>query len=451
MTRSIETELATVRQQLAALPEAEQPPPTSLQVLGRSSQERDWQQFLVHFLTPDAPHGLEHAVLEHVLAALSDRDDLEFGFSRFDIDDIQVAQEVSTSDGIPDVVLWASDEWFICWELKVHASEGQDQTERYVGVDSFDGIGVDKSEVPSDGQHYVFLAPESASSPAAEEFVHVSWEWLAAELQSFLIESYDEYPARTTAQLKDFVDTIRSELTMTDYQENQQEKVELYVENYGVISELETAFEEEWSEFEATWGRRVAQTLTGAELIEDADVPEEYAAVRVPMGTGDRRQWTFRQGKSDWSWLFPREWWTKLDEDRPVSDATKPNARVGLVHRLDRHRTEAVRDHTLVVYLRNAPSGHDSFYNNFAARFSDANTEVAEAIEETNFTITGNKSNLLRAEYNINVDAHADFFDAYVAALSEAIQEIVTENSELVEIIDRLYKMTVAEDVTVET
>ena len=189
MTRSIEAELTELRQQLAALPEAAEPPPTTLQVLGRSTQERDWQQFLVHFLTSSAPHGLEHAVLEHVLTALSERDDLGYVFSRFDIDDIQIAQEVSTSNGIPDVVLWAADEWFICWELKVHASEGRDQTRRYVEVDSFDGIGLDKSEVPAEGQHYVFLAPKSASSPDADEFVHVSWEWLAAELQSFLIES----------------------------------------------------------------------------------------------------------------------------------------------------------------------------------------------------------------------------------------------------------------------
>jgi hypothetical protein len=189
--------------------------------------------------------------------------------------------------------MWVPDEWFICWELKVHAAEGQDQTDRYVGVDSFDGIGLDKADVPCDSHHYVFLAPESASSPAADEFVHSSWEWLAAELQSFLMESYDEYPARTTAQLKDFVDTIRSELTMTEYQENQQEMVELYVENYGVISDLEAAFEEEWSEFESTWGDRLAQSLAGAERIEDADVPAEYAAVQVEMESGERRQWTF--------------------------------------------------------------------------------------------------------------------------------------------------------------
>ncbi|UPV73927.1 PD-(D/E)XK nuclease family protein [Halorussus limi] len=449
MTRSIEAELAAVRQRLAALPEAEEPPPTTLQVLGRSTQERDWQQFLVHFLTPDAPHGLNHALLEHVLAALSDRDDLEYEFSRFDIDDIQIAQEVATSDGIPDVVLWASDEWFICWELKVHASEGDDQTPRYVGVDSFDGIGLDKSEVPVDGQHYVFLAPESASSPDAEEFVHVSWEWLAAELQSFLVESYDEYPARTTAQLKDFVDTIRSELTMTEYQENQHEMVELYVENYGVISDLEAAFEEEWSEFEEIWGTRLAQTLDAAELLDDPDVPDEYAAVELEMATGERRQWTFRQGTSDWAWLFPREWWRKVDEDRPVSDAIKPNARVGFLHRLERNREDAVRDHTLVVYVRNAPSGHEDFYNGFADRFSNTQSEISDAINGTKLTITGNKSNVLRAEYEIDVDRHDDFFEAYLDALSRAVKEGVLSNPELIETIDRLYETTITDDVSV--
>lgn len=142
MPVSIETKLAELRQQLTALPDAEEPPPTPLQVLDQSTQERDWQQFLVYFLSPREAHGLEHAVLEHVLMALSDRSDIEFTFSRFDIDDIQIEQEVTTSVGIPDIVLWASEDWFLCWELKVHESEGRDQTNRYVDVDAFDGIGL---------------------------------------------------------------------------------------------------------------------------------------------------------------------------------------------------------------------------------------------------------------------------------------------------------------------
>ena len=114
MSRSIESELARLRKQLARLPETEEPPPTTLQVLRRSTRERAWQQFFVHFVTPDAPHGLDHAVLERVLSALADREDVEFSFSRFDIDDIHLAQEVTTDAGIPDVIMWVPEEWFIC-------------------------------------------------------------------------------------------------------------------------------------------------------------------------------------------------------------------------------------------------------------------------------------------------------------------------------------------------
>lgn len=448
MTRSIEAELKTLQQQLAALPEAEEPPPTTLQVLGQHNQERAWQDLLVHFLTPTAPHGLEHALLEYVLTALSGRADLSYSFSRFDIDDIQIAQEVETSDGIPDVILWASEEWFICWELKLHADEGQDQTERYVGVDSFDGIGLGKADVPADGHHYIFLAPDSTSSPDADEFTHVSWEWLVAELQAFLVESYGEYPARTVAQLNDFIDTIRSELTMTDYEENQHEMVELYIENYGVISDLEAAFEDEWSEFEKTWGTQLAQTLDSATLIDDPSVPDEYAAVELELENGEKRQWTFRQGTSDWAWMFPRNWWRKLDEDRPVSDSLKPNARVGLLHRLEWDRAEAVRDNTLVAYLRNAPSGHPDFYNAFADRFNNTQVDIEAAIEGTNFAMTGNKSNVLRGEYEIMVDRYDDFFEAYVDTLARVLNETVISNPALVEEIDRLYENTIANDVS---
>lgn len=446
-TMGIEEQMVEVRQKLAMLPAAEEPPPTTLQVLGRNSLEQDWQRLLVYFLSPAAAHGLDHAVLEHVLLALSDRDDLDYTFSRFDLEDVQLEREVSTAAGIPDLVLWASDDWFICWELKVHASEGRDQTVGYVDVPSFEGIGLDKDDVLADGHHYVYLAPESASPPNANEFVHISWRWVASQLQSFLADSYAEYPARTTAQLKDFVDTIRSELTMTDYQANQQEKVELYVDYYDEIAEIEAAFDDEWTDFTRSWGTQLARTLDGADLVEDANVPGEYAAVDLTTDAGEQRRWTFRQGESDWSWLFPTEWWTKLDEGRPIADPEKPNGRVGFLHRLDWHRHDALRDHTLVFYVRNAPSGHDEFYHNFADRFDEASAAIAAAIEETNFTITGNRSNVLRAEYDITVDARTGFFDAYIDALARGLDEGIVANQDLIDTLDRIYEQTIDEDV----
>lgn len=446
MSRSIESELARLRKQLARLPETEEPPPTTLQVLRRSTRERAWQQFFVHFVTPDAPHGLDHAVLERVLSALADREDVEFSFSRFDIDDIHLAQEVTTDAGIPDVIMWVPEEWFICWELKVHASEGRDQTDRYVSVDSFDGIGLTKSDVPEEGHHYLFLAPESASPPAANEFVHISWEWLIDELQAFLAASYEAYPARTTAQLKDFADTVRSELTMTEYQENQREMVELYVDNHDVITEIEGAFDDAWSEFQQTWGTRLATKLDSATIVDDSDMSDEYAVVELEMDSGERRQWTFRQGSQDWSWLFPREWWRQLETGQPISDSSKPNARVGFLHRLEWDRETAIGDRTLVVYVRNAPSGHEDFYNGFATRVSEATSEIESALAGTNFTLTGNKSNIIRGEFEIQVERHNGFFDAYLNALARALNEGAVSNAALTETIDRLYEDTVEND-----
>ena len=436
--------MADLKSQLATLPEAEEPPPTTLQVLGRSHQEQDWQRLLVHFLTPNEAHGLDHAGLEHFLRVLSDRDDLDYTFSPFDLENVRIDQEIVTDEGRPDVVLWSSEDWFICCELKVDSSEGDDQTQRYVDVASFRSIGVEKSDVPTDGHHYVYLAPSDASPPEADEFVHLTWEWVAAELQSFLAESYGEYPARTTAQLSDFTDTIRNELTMTEYQENQQEKVKLYIDHYDEISEVQTAFEERWTELTQSWGTRLAEAVDAAEIVANTDVPEEYVSAVVRMENGTQKRWIFRQSKSDWGCIFPSGWWTKLDERRPICDTPKPNGRVGFLHRLDWHREDALQDQNLIFYLRNAPSGHKEFYDNFANRFN-ADEDIPELLPSAT-NRPGVKSNVLEATYDINVEFHDDFFEAYIEALARAIEDHVVSNPELVEKIDSIYEQTIAED-----
>lgn len=445
MSTDLSRRLGKLGSRLGRLPEAEEPPPTTLQVLGRSGQEQDWQRLLFHFLTPDGAHGLDHALLEHFLKALSERSGIDYAFSRFDLEDIRMELEVITSKGRPDAVLWASEDWFICFELKVNASEDDDQTQRYADVESFQSIGLGKSDVPEDGHHYVFLAPEGASSPEAEAFVHVPWEWVGSVLQSFLADSHGEYPTRTTAQINDFRGTIRNELTMTEYQENQDDKAKLYIDHYEEISEVKTAFEGKWREFESDWGTRLAQTMDAAEIVTDSEVPEEYVSVDLEMKNGKRVRWIFRQGKSDWSWMFPKNWWTKLDENRPTPDAVKPNARVGFLHRLDWHYEEAVKDHELVFYLRNAPSGYDGFYHNFAERFNTDN-EIPQLLP-SGTSRGGVKSNVLEARYDINVDLHDDFFDAYIEALTRAMNDHAVSSPAFVSKIDTLYQTTVDEDV----
>lgn len=435
-SKSIEQQLAELSHRLDALPEAEEPPPTTLQILNRSHQEQDWQRLFVHFVTPSDAHGLNHAVLEHLLEALADRADLDYSYSRFDLDSVQVAQEVVTEQGRPDVVMWA-EEWFICFELKIDSSEGDDQTERYVDVDSFDSIGLDKSEVA--GHHYVYLAPQSAPDPNADEFVAISWKWLAAELQTFLAESYGEYPSRTTAQLTDFIDTIRSELTMTEYQENKQEKMELYVDHYDEIQEVQEAFEDGWAEFSQEWGTRLANTLDTGEVETVPAVPDEYVAFSFSRSDEQPQRWIFKQGNSDWAWLFKDGWWKQADTGENIYDRNRPDVRIGFLHRLDKHRTDAVRDHELNFFFRMTPPSPDSFKQDFEERFSDREEEIAGHLPQAS-EITGKKTNFLEATYEITVGSHETFFEAYIAALEEAVVDHVIENEDLVSVIDEVYR-----------
>lgn len=442
---SIEAQLKKLVQKLNRLPEADEPPPTTLQILGRNRQEQDWQRLLFYYLSPDVSHGLDSALLEHFLSALGGRDELDYTFSRFDLEDIQIETEVITSDGRrPDALMWSSEDWFICWELKVDASEGDDQTSDYVVADSFRSVNLNKDDVPSEDHHYIFLAPENAAPPEANEFDKITWEWVRTELQEFLIESHGEYPARTTAQINDFIGTIRSELTMTEYQENQQEKVELYLDHYQEISDVQQAFEKQWGEFIETWGDRLSQALDTAIVTHDATVPEEYVSVEIAMKNDETRLWTFRQGNDDWAWMFPRQWWRNLDKKRPIYDRQSPMARVGFLHRLGQNQEKALRDNKLIFYLRNAPTADDDFHDGFQRRFN-FDSEIEQLLPRKT-SRPGRKANVLEAIYDIDVDSHSDFFEAYIAALSRAMDEHVVSNPELMNRIDTIYEQTIEED-----
>ena len=437
MTDSLKRRLAGLKNDLNLLPETDEPPSTTLQIIRTRQQEQDWQRLLFHYLSPDEPHGLDYALLEHLLSALSERSEFDITFSRFDLADVQIEQEVTLSDGRrPDAVIWASEDWFICWELKVGASEGEDQTRDYVHADSFQSINLEKENVSADDRHYIYLAPDG-SSPEAKEFVPVSWSWVGKEIQTFLAEAQGKYPGRTIAQLETFVGTIQSELQMTEYQENQQEKVELYVDHYNDISEVQQAFDEQWEQFGKTWGTRLVEALDTAVLVDNPDIPDGKVMANITMEDGSERTWVLSQD-SDWASIRPPNWRTGLD-------GTEESSRIYFFHRVgDKYKSVAVGDRKLKFRLQspryNAP---DDFYENFALKF-ESDEQIPDLIPSRT-TRTGNKANVLEAIYDINVDSHSDFFEAYIEALSLAMDEHVISNPELINRIDEVYSETLEE------
>lgn len=432
-----------LHRQLSRLPETEEPPPTTLQLLGQSRQEGDWQRFLAYFLSPDAPHGLEHAAIEQFLQGLSERNDIEFEFSRFDLEDIKVATEVPIPNGRLDLLIWCEDEWFVLCELKIDSSENDGQTPKYASAESFKNVGLDPAAVPKDRWHYLFVTP-NGSLPASSDFIAVEWSWVANQLRTVQESDYGSHPARTTGQLDDFIDTIETELTMTTHERNESEKAGLYVDYYNEINEVQSAFQNEWNDLIDNWGRRLATTLDDARLVDDPDsvppVPDEDVMLELPDGDGRHRYWLCRQTNGKWSWFFPTDWWTDLEHGEPIYRNEKPNARVGFLHRPDFDRETVLGNHEFTFYLRNAPSGNDKFYPRFAERFN-SDEAVLAALPE-NSERRGRKSNVVEGTYDIDVDNNNSLSTGYIDSLATAVDDHILSNHSLIERIDEIYEET---------
>jgi len=447
VTDSLTDQLAGLKSDLDRLPEAKEPPSTTLQIIRNNQQEQDWQRLLFHYLSPDGPHGLDHALLDHILSALSDRDDLGFTFSRVGLTDVQVEQEVKIpNDRRPDAVVWASEDWFICWELKINAAEGEDQTQDYVDAESFQSINLTKEDVPDDDHYYVYLAPEDASPPGAEEFVQISWRWIADQIQTFLNESHGEYSARTTAQLEELIGTIQSEVTMTNYQENQQEKAQLYFDYYDELQDVQSAFENQWNDFIDNWGLRLVQALDCAEIVEIPDLSDTHVAIEQETQTGESTRWIFRQGHS-WAGIAKERWRRQRSGEQGIIYGSLDDddyAHITLYHRLEKNREKAIRDGVLELTLWHGNSTDDQFYKLVNERVSNKIDEREYELP-TNINLTGRTESILTATHNLPVTKHDNFFDAYTVSLRDALIDLTGDNRELTTIITESFEESLEE------
>jgi hypothetical protein len=75
----------------------------------------------------------------------------------------------------------------------------------------------------------------------------------------------------------------------------------------------------------------------------------------------------------------------------------------------------------------------------------DAQADAIEATLPDTASLTGNKRNMISAEYDIASDEHDDFFTAYIAALEQGFTDLVVDNPKLIAILDDIYTDAVAE------
>lgn len=435
---------------LTRIPE---PPRTTMNVieysLGQHRKAEEYvNRFLGYVLDPTEPHGMDadflRAFLEGLPAACS------FDEDTYDLSDVQVTDQVrveggetsgrdaeTESTGIVDLVIEVPQEWVLLIELKFRAGEnnlrgdGPSQTECYYQADQ---VGGEQTTAYESGQYYLYV--HHHEEPSAREPAFANWTWKAMTqdvIEPFIASNAPRYPQRTATQLREFVDDLTTIISMSEHQQNDREKLELYLDHYEAIKDVSDTFDAQWEAFTDEWGRLLGEELERGEVATYTELNEDVIAVELTGEDAPREGWRFRTSSSDWGMLFREGWWRHIDDLTPLDGRPddRNDVRIGFHHRLGRNRDQAIGENELRVYFRNMGANEQVFIDAFSAEVRNRREELTASLPAT-AEFTGHKRNMIEATYDIQRTGADDFFDAYISALATAFRELVVENPEVV-------------------
>lgn len=400
----LEKTLSKLERRVDGLSTTREQPRNLLRILRSSQSEKSWQLLLSYFLDPDQPHGFETDVLSLFLDAVSEHPETEFSYEGHELEGVAVELETPTGDGRPDIVLWVDEEWFICIELKVTSGETDRQTERYVKADHFGNLK--KSTIPEDGHHYVYVADRRSKPSVAPEFADISWQQITQSLEKVQTSQFSQYPARSCAQLAEFIDTTKQELRMTDEASQHLEKAALAIKYRDVFEELDSGLER---------------------FVEDLQVSWERDFLNNPPD-GWTEEWkTVKEGNM-WGRLMKRSW---LLNDDPEAVPNKSEGfaiafPIGI-------RTENFYNEK--TYYKFWVYGDDEYVERYLDQFysEEFQNTIKSLVEKNNLVVEdrGGKPQPFKTPYSFEFDEGR----GYVRALRRAFEE----HRELVPHLERLY------------
>ena len=231
-------ELSLLRQDVRSRIDRPHPPQTTLEIIDERGREEFWERILAYFVDPSAPHGFGTDVLRSFLRALNEAPMSSLPRIRTGLDDVAVNTQVSAEDGNPDILLWRVDDWFILVEMKVRSGESNDQTDRYAISERFGPIAV--PDYAQEDRHYVYLCEPDGSAPVASDtFDKVGWNQILPQLEAVIEDDRGQYPAKSRAQYIDFLDTIKTEFNMTEYDTDLRERAILNLEYEDTIDAVQ--------------------------------------------------------------------------------------------------------------------------------------------------------------------------------------------------------------------
>lgn len=397
----IADQLRELRTSLTALPEVSEPPKSILRILSSSRAEQKWNTLLAYFLDPSQPHGFGADLLKSFLDKVSQTTDRNIVYYHRDIETVRVDTEVtSPQNNVPDIVIRAPDEWFVCIESKVDASEGTRQTEWYV-KDTY--IGSEKKSdygEDGDGHYYLFLSKENTPKSQSEGFEDMGWRHVVEAFNKQLRLSQGRYPARSVNQLEDFLYTITEVTNMEEgeFTKTQKEKVRLLAKYKQEIDELVAATNQLRERTIEEWSERFRSQV-------------------------DEDLWTdeWRTRPTKWGTLYKDDWYLDggLEPTEQVSE-TKGNEgiRLHFMHFIREEDSFLEGELRYELVCNTAVPVRDEFYRLYN---SDRWQEKLEPkLEMYNIENRGNKSGYTRKTYDVD---QSDLPESYIDTLTTAFEE----------------------------
>jgi len=275
--KKLQEQLSELETGIAKIPSPEPPPQTTLQIQNQSDVEAAWQNYLKYFVNPDANHGLGTDAIVEFLRGL-DSETNEKVPTRVS-DDVEVDDEVGSPNGnIPDIVIQDPGEFFVCCELKLYSSEGENQTQNYYD-DDYIGKTL-KSQFPEGGRHYVYVKRPDSPKADCSEFVNITWKQVQEWFEPLLLNNQGRYSSRTAAQLSDFIDTIQQDMTQDEHIQTAQKKMELYFNHQDAIKEAKRGVEIAYEYEKENWRRRFIEGYLPENWSEDWHTePSKYGHI----------------------------------------------------------------------------------------------------------------------------------------------------------------------------
>ena len=408
-----------LRTSLEALPEVTEPPKPMLRILGSTRAEQKWNTLLAYFLDPSQPHGFGADLLKAFLDKAGQVTDEEINYYHRDIEQVTVDTEVtSPQNNRLDVLIRAPDEWFVCIESKVDASEGNRQTKRYID-DTHIG-NEEKDEYPEDSRYYVFLSKRFAPDSKACGFSDLYWDQVVDALHEELRRSHGKYPERSVNQLEDFLSTITQVTSMEndDFTTIQKEKVRLLSEYRTDIDDLLDAAESLRERAIEDWPEMFRSQVDG-ELWTD--------------------EWRVYDGTKKWGTITKHGWWLDDEVLEPTSviEETYGDKGFRLFFNHMIRREESFSRGQLTYRLRSSTNVplRDEFnrlYN--SERWQQ---ELQPLFEEHDITNKGNKKNYFVKTYDVD---QTGLPESYFETLAIAFEEHLP----IVEVVDQILDEAVA-------